>query len=85
MSKLAVPFDTYMDDDPSLDFVPLRGEFRFGSARHLGEDPNGIWKLRLPTVYGLRMEPRFMIVTVYGHGRTPGPPTVDTPVAGAGP
>ena len=46
VSKLAVPFDTYIDDDPSLDFVPLRGEFRFGSARHLGEDPNGVWKLR---------------------------------------
>ena len=51
VSKLAVPFDTYIDDDPSLDFVPLRGEFRFGSARHLGEDPNGIWKLRVADLF----------------------------------
>ena len=85
VSKLAVPFDTYIDDDPSLDFVPLRGEFRFGSARHLGEDPNGIWKLRVAD--RIRIEDGTLdswIVTVYGHGRTPGPPTVDTPVAGAG-
>ena len=85
VSKLAVPFDTYIDDDPSLDFVPLRGEFRFGSARHLGEDPNGIWKLRVAD--RIRIEDGTLdswSVTVYGHGRTPGPPTMDTPVAGAG-
>ena len=85
VSKLAVPFDTYIDDDPSLDFVPLRGEFRFGSAMHLGEDPNGIWKLRVAD--RIRIEDGTLdswSVTVYGHGRTPGPPTMDTPVAGAG-
>ena len=85
VSKLAVPFDTYIDDDPSLDFVPLHGEFRFGSARHLGEDPNGIWKLRVAD--RIRIEDGTLdswSVTVYGHGRTPGPPTVDTPVADAG-
>ena len=48
VSKLAVHFDTFTDYyDPFLDFVPLRGAFRFGSARHLGEDPNGVWKLRV--------------------------------------
>ena len=85
VSKLAVPFDTYGDDDPSVDFVPLRGTFRFGSARHLGEDPNGVWKLRvtdrLPLVDGTLDS---WGVTVYGHGPTPGPPTVDSVTAGAG-
>ena len=85
VSKLAVPFDTYIDDDPSLDFVPLRGEFRLGSARHLGEDPNGAWKLSVTD--RIRIEDGALdswSVTVYGHGRTPGPLTVDTPVADAG-
>ena len=31
----------------SADLVPLFGEFRFGSAKHLGEDPNGQWTLRV--------------------------------------
>ena len=26
---------------------PLRGPHRFGSARHLGEDPNGTWTIRI--------------------------------------
>ena len=65
--------------------MPLRGPFRFGSARHLGEDPNGVWKLRLTD--------RFWIedgtldswgVTVYGHGLTPGPAAVDSVTPGAG-
>ena len=47
VSKLAVPFDTFSDDDPSTGFVRLHGAFRFGSARHLGEDPNGVWKMRV--------------------------------------
>ena len=85
VSKLAVPFDTLSDDDDTVDFVPLRGPFRFGSARHLGEDPNGVWKLRLTD--------RFWIedgtlgswgVTVYGHGLTPGPAAVDSVTARGG-
>ena len=59
VSKLAVPFNTrhYYTDElfihptlgeiPRIFYVPLDGEFRFGSARHLGEDPNGVWTLRL--------------------------------------
>ena len=48
ISKLSVPFDTYTPDDPNDDdFVPLHGTFRFGSAGHLGEDPSGVWKLRV--------------------------------------
>ena len=51
VSQLTVPFDTFDDDDPEFEFVPLRGSFRFGSARHLGEDPNGVWKLIVTDQY----------------------------------
>ena len=57
VSKLTVPFNTrhytatyIRPDDSTYDapyWVLLDGEFRFGSARHLGEDPNGQWTLRL--------------------------------------
>ena len=85
VSQLTVPFDTYDDDDPDIDFVPLRGSFRFGSARHLGEDPNGVWKLRVTDSISLRggiLES--WGVTVYGHGPTPGAPTLGSVTSGAG-
>ena len=85
VSRLVESFDTFGDDDPSVDFVPLHGTFRFGSARHLGEDPNGQWLLmltdRIPLVEGTLGS---FNITVYGHGPTPGPPTVDSVTAGAG-
>ena len=84
-SKLAVPFDTFSDDDPSVDFVPLRGAFRFGSARHLGENPNGVWKLRVIDHFWLEDGTLdSWSVTVYGHGPTPGPATVNSVTTGAG-
>ena len=86
ISKLAVPFDTYNDYyNPFVDFVPLYSAFRFGSARHLGEDPNGVWKLRvadrIPVAGGMLAS---WSITVYGHERTPGPPTVNSVTSGAG-
>ena len=46
VSHLTVQFDTYTPDDPTdLDYIPLRSSFRLGSAKHLGEDPNGEWQL----------------------------------------
>ena len=50
--------------------------FRFGSAKHLGEDPNGMWQLRVTdsvpgTIPGLLNS---WSITVYGHGTEPGPP-----------
>ena len=86
VSNLAVHFDTYTDYyDPFFDFVPLRGAFRFGSARHLGEDPNGVWKLRvtdrIPVADGTLDA---WSVTVYGHAPTPDAPTVDSVTPGAG-
>ena len=85
VSRLVESFDTFGDDDPSTGFVPLYGTFRFGSARHLGEDPNGQWTLvftdRIPIVEGTLES---WSLTIYGHGPTPGPPTVDSVTAGPG-
>ena len=71
-STLAVSFDTVNDNDPSTDFVPLNGTFRLGSARHLGEDPNGTWQLRvideIPVVSGIWDS---WSITAYGHSSTP--------------
>ena len=95
VSKLIVPFNTrhYTDtytrpDGSTFDgpfFVRLDGEFRFGSARHLGEDPSGQWTLRLtdhfPELGGTL---RSWSIKVYGHVSRPGAPTITTPVtAGA--
>ena len=93
VSKLAVPFNTrYYDatyvrpDGTTLDgpyFVPLDGEFRFGSARHLGEDPNGQWTLRLtdhfPVLGGTL---RSWSLKVHGHVSRPGAPVITTPNQG---
>ena len=85
VSQLTVPFDTYDDDDPGIDFVPLRGSFRFGSARHLGEDPNGVWKLSVTDHIGLRGGTlESWDITVYGHGPSPGTPGLGSLTLGAG-
>ena len=81
ISKLTVPFNTRTDEDDSLDFVRLDGEFRFGSARHLGENPNGKWQLRLSDhypIYGGTL--RSWSIEVYGHSGTP----VDTTACATG-
>ena len=95
VSKLAVPFNTrhytatYRRPDGSTFDAPywvrLDGEFRFGSARHLGEDPSGQWTLRLtdhfPELGGTL---RSWSIKVYGHVSRSGAPTITTPVpAGA--
>ena len=95
VSKLIVPFNTRhytatyrRPDGSTLDapyWVRLDGEFRFGSARHLGEDPSGQWTLRLtdhfPELGGTL---RSWSIKVYGHVSRPGAPTITTPItAGA--
>ena len=69
VSKLAVPFDTFTDDDdPEDDYIPMRGPYRFGSAKHLGEDPNGVWTLRITDRYRLGIGSiESWGITVYGH------------------
>ena len=85
ISQLIGHFDTVTDDDPNIDFVPLNGSFRFGSARHLGENPSGEWNLhvtdRLSLVEGSLDS---WSVTVYGHGPILGPPSVDSVTPGDG-
>ena len=79
VSKLAFPFDTSIDFIPFLDFVPLDGSHRLGSAKHLGENPNGVWTLRITDHINVG-EGTFdgWTITIYGHERTPGAPTVDS-------
>ena len=81
ISRLAVPFDTYdgLNAFFGEGFVPLYGSFQFGSAKHLGEDPNGEWKLhvtdKIPAAYGVFGG---FDITVYGHQRAPGVATLDS-------
>ena len=81
VSKLSVPFDTYdgLNNVFGEGFVPLHGPFQFGSAKHLGEDPNGDWMLhitdRIPAVGGAIAG---FAISVYGHQRAPGTATLDS-------
>ena len=81
VSRLAVPFDTYdgLNAFFGEGFVPLHGSFQFGSARHLGEDPNGEWKLhvtdRIPAAGGAYAG---FAISVYGHARAPGVASLDS-------
>ena len=81
-SRLVESFDTLANE---LGLIRVHGGFRFGSARHLGEDPNGEWQLRvtdrIPVIGGTL---RSWSLKVYGHEATPGPPTVDSAAAGPG-
>ena len=63
----------------------LTTEFRFGSARHLGEDAAGEWTLRIKD--GLRRDSgilRSWGLTIYGHGSISGAPDIDTVTPGGG-
>ena len=71
--------------------VRLRGQIRLGSAKHLGEDPNGVWQLRVTDRVpssdgGVRLDGVLSSwgITVYGHERAPGPPVIDSVTGGAG-
>ena len=63
----------------------LTTEFRFGSARHLGENAAGEWTLRVKDV--LRRDSGRLQswgLTIYGHGSIPGAPDIDTVTPGGG-
>ncbi len=81
ISRLAVPFDTFdgLSAFFGAAFVPLHGSWQFGSAKHLGEDPNGEWKLhitdRISAVDGIF---NGFAITVYGHERAAGAATLDS-------
>ena len=83
-SRLAIPSATAPDGQLDL-------KFRLGSARHLGEDPSGVWTLEIEDE-GSRGTGSFKgwEITVYGHrGEQPGnsrslydPLTIGTPQVG---
>ncbi len=68
VSELSVPFD----DGKSY---PLTTEFRFGSARHLGEDPRGVWRLRVTDEVAGRGANTLdsWSLKFYGHRQSPTP------------
>ena len=73
VSTLSVPVDVKIWSTPA----PLVGNVRFGSAKHLGENPAGTWMLRLRD--GLHEDTGTLhswSLTVYGHRSTPGAPTL---------
>ena len=57
----------------------LNGSFRFGTAKHLGENPEGEWTLRVTDrISGSsRGTLRSWRLTIYGHRYTPAAPTID--------
>ena len=81
ISRISVPFNTFdiLNAFFGEAYEPLHGSFQFGSAKHLGEDPNGEWKLhvtdRIPSVDGTFVG---FGITVYGHERAPGVPNLDS-------
>ncbi len=85
VSRLAVSHDTSTDLYTYTDFIPLYGSFRFGSARHLGEDPNGDWTLlvtdRINAGEGTLES---WDIRVYGHAPEPDPPEVTSITPGTG-
>ncbi len=57
--------------------IPWDGRFRFGSARHLGEDASGEWTLRITD--RINQDAGLLgswQIIAYGHRRSPGQPTV---------
>ena len=81
ISILSVPYDTYdgLSNFFGEGFIPLYGPYQFGSSKHLGEDPNGDWKLhitdRIPAAGGAITG---YAISVYGHQRAPGAATLDS-------
>ena len=63
----------------------LTTEFRFGSARHLGENAAGEWTLRIKDAQdGDTGALRSWGLTIYGHGFVPGEPEIDAVTPGGG-
>ena len=58
---------------------PLTTSFRFGSARHLGENATGTWTLRITDEFGNDVGTfKSWSLKIYGHGSTAGVPLVTT-------
>ena len=69
----------------ALRFGSLTTKFRFGSARHLGEDAAGEWTLRIKDLERVDTGAlRSWGLTIYGHGFVPGDPDIDNVTPGGG-
>ena len=78
ISKLAVPDDVAPDEELTM-------KFRLGSARHLGEDPNGTWTLRVTDHYASEKGTfSGWELTVYGHSAVPVRPRIMSLTSGSG-
>ena len=64
----------------------LNGSFRFGSARHLGEDPSGTWTLRMADELSGGPSNRLeeWSITVHGHKYAPDAPVMGSVDPGTG-
>ena len=72
VSKLVGPY-------PTSPPIPLYSEFRFGSAKHLGENPNGHWKLRITDRINLWSgNLDAWSIRIYGHELAPPAPVLNT-------
>ena len=63
----------------------LDGFVRLGSAKHLGEDPAGVWTLRITDHVngGVAARLNAWSLTVYGHRESPAAPAIDAVAAGS--
>ena len=62
----------------------MNGEVRFGAAKHLGENPNGLWTLRVTDKINNDRSGALgsWTIKVYGHRLTPTMPTVESATTG---
>ena len=74
----------YEPESGTMEDCELVGSFRFGSARHLGEDPSGNWTLRMADRRSGGSLNRLVSwsITVYGHKSTPEAPALERVVPG---
>ena len=63
----------------------LDGFVRFGSAKHLGENPAGVWTLRITDHVngGVAARLNAWSLTVYGHRESPAAPVIESVAAGS--
>ena len=80
VSTLAVSMLALDEDGNTFGIDP---DYRFGSARHLGEDPAGTWTLRVADhVAQDTATLKSWSVKIYGHRSTAGPPDISTVTSG---
>ena len=81
VSVLSVPAQSCREEQfgEMVSYCAASGRFRYGSARHLGEDPAGEWTLRVSDELGggsgARLES--WSITVYGHTAAADAPMLD--------